>query len=153
MKKITKTSTRLPRIEAFVLLTFLMLYFSSCKEEDVQPPDHPLVGTWYMSAFDQSGCTNPDENTSFVLSCTSTVCFELKIFGDQTYRITSIAPGEPTETINGTYKIQGNNLEICEDNLYCSNGDFELLTDNIGFTLTETDGASGCVAVTTFTRK
>lgn len=152
MKRKTKTSTHLSNLPVFILLTFSMLYFTACKDDE-KTPAHPLVGTWYMSAFDQTGCTEPAENMSFTLSCTPTGCFELKIFSDQTYQIKSIFQDEPTETISGTYKIQGTNLEICEDNLYCSNGDFIILPGNNGFTLTETDGASGCVAVSTFTRK
>lgn len=133
----------------FAVVTMATLFFTACKDDDGGTTGSPLVGTWTLVQTSISGCTSGGNGTTN-FSCTDANCLTITMRSDNSYQMKTIVNGSVT-TDNGTYLLMGDNLEVCRQNgTVCSNGDFALNNSTKTFTLTQIDGATGCVTVNTY---
>ena len=123
----------------------------SCKDDKVNPSVSPLVGTWQLTAMNVTGCSN-GENTSASYGCADNFCMKITMDKNGGYKVQTTLLGD-LETDTGTYIEVDGSLEVCvNQGTECSSTELSMASDKKSFTLTDTDGATGCVTVSPFVK-
>lgn len=131
------------KVSALVLVFFIVLSTFSCNDDAV--PSDPIVGTWIVTNFTTSECPDEDDNGTEYLTCNSTYCNKLTFTGDGKWKQTFTGSGS-TITENGTYKLNSNEIETCNNNgTNCSTREFQLIDDNKKLIVTASR-EDGCIA-------
>ena len=128
----------------------VMLLAISCNKKEEQPG---MVGDWYISNITKTGCTTGGANGSTDFGCDDTYCFMITLDADGAFGSSQTINGTSQDD-TGSYLIMGDTIEICTQGATsCANYELAYERGADTFTTTTTDGSTGCVTVTTYTRK
>jgi hypothetical protein len=86
----------------------------ACGSDSSNPtgPEALLQASWVATAWEYTSHTSPSQTVSFTaqgISVTLTV-------GESSYSIVFSAPGQPSQTISGTYTVSGNSFSFSNGN-------------------------------------
>lgn len=134
-----------------ILIAIILV--SACSDNDqAKTSASPLAGTWALTHFIITDCNEEGENTEYEVSCTSQNCSKITITKNGAFK-TELTIGGHTEVDQGTYIINGNSLQICDQTgAECSPAVFELTNEKNTLMIEEVDGETACTAIAIYER-
>ena len=137
------------RKQMFYGIAMSLLFLMSCEKDDNE--SKTIVGEWYISSQTISGCTEGG-NAQFDFMCTEDNCLKIALGSGSSYDYYSLINGKLTQD-HGTYLIMEDYIEVCRQNgTVCNNYELTFTPGSDVFTTKDTDGATGCVTLTTYIR-
>ncbi len=142
----------------FIACFFVILLVSACKKDD---PKDLIIGSWQAKTLVSKSCTNASDNQSLTFSsgCYEEgfigvqICINATFFANGKYDFifkTTILGTTETDTEQGTYTINGNELTLCPLGGDCEDSQFTISENAIS--LISVDPDTGCDTELTMTK-
>ncbi len=153
-----------------LVLSLFALPFTSCSSDDDSDDDNnnnnssSIVGNWNVTRIITANCDDPSDDSDLNLAdepCIEffgiEVCTEIEMTftsgGDLSFTsmVTTTGYGTETDTEEGTYSVDGNNITICDEDGDCDTGTYSISGNTLN--LSYSDPSDGCDSDITANKK
>jgi len=103
------------------LVVLVFLFHVSCTGNKTNVGE--LIGTWTLSSEEAIACAYSPDNYQEVIPCSDSTCFKITFARHGKVKI-SVTMGGHTNSWVQTYKVNGNNISLCDSTGCKSHGSF-----------------------------